>query len=145
MPRHVASKNHKAFMLGLKRVYRAASLGEAELALDELEFLWGEKYPIVSKSWRTKSRGPFVGLLQIPRGHQADYLHHQFHRGRASSVQKPTKTKSGFPNNDSLLKLLFMGIQNASKKWTMPIQNWNLTLSQLSTFFEGQLDAALKL
>ena len=52
--RYVASKKHKAFMLDLKRVYRAASLGEAELALDELEFLWGEKYPIVIKSWRTK-------------------------------------------------------------------------------------------
>jgi len=44
-----------------------------------------------------------------------------------------------------LLKLLFMGIQNASKKWTMPIQNWNLTVSQLSNSFEGRLDAALKL
>ena len=41
-------------MVDLKRVYRAASLVEAELALDELEFLWGEKYPIVIKSWRTK-------------------------------------------------------------------------------------------
>ena len=56
-----------------------------------------------------------------------------------------TKTKGGFPNNDSLLKPLFMGIQNASKKWTMPIQNWNLIVSQLSIFFEGRLDTALKL
>jgi transposase-like protein len=38
-----------------------------------------------------------------------------------------------------------MGIRNASKKWTMPIQNWNLTLSQLSIFFEGRLDTALEL
>jgi len=41
-----------------------------------------------------------------------------------------------FPNENSLLKLLYMGIQNASKKWTMPIQNWNLTLSQLAICFE---------
>ena len=52
--RYVASKNHKAFLVDLKRVYRAKSLGEAEAALDELESLWGEKYPIVIKSWRTK-------------------------------------------------------------------------------------------
>ena len=52
--RYVASKNHKAFMVNLKRVYRAKSLGEAEAALDELESLWGEKYPIVITSWRTK-------------------------------------------------------------------------------------------
>ena len=43
-----------------------------------------------------------------------------------------TKTKGAFPNDDSLLKLLFMGIKNAEKKWIMPIRNWSLPLSQLS-------------
>ena len=140
--RYVASKNHKAFMVDLKRVYRAASLGEAELALDELEFLWGEKYPIVIKSWRTKwehlsayFKYPEDIRRIIYTANSIEAVHRQFRK----------LTKSGFPNNDSLLKLLFMGIQNASKKWTMPIQNWNLTLSQLSIFFEGRLDAALKL
>ena len=57
--------------------------------------------------------------------------------------RKLTKTKGGLPNDNSLLKLLYMGVNNASKKWTMPIQNWNLTLSQLSIFFEGRLDAAI--
>jgi len=42
-------------------------------------------------------------------------MHRQF--------RKPTKTKGGFPNDNSLLKLLYLGIQNASKKWTMPIHN----------------------
>ena len=55
------------------------------------------------------------------------------------------QTKGGFPNDDSLLKLLYMGVVNASKKWTMPIQNWNLTVSQLTIFFEGRLDAVLDL
>jgi len=45
-----------------------------------------------------------------------------------------TKTKGAFPNDNSLLKLLFAGIQNAEKKWTMPIRNWSLTLS-LSLIF----------
>ena len=53
--------------------------------------------------------------------------------------------QASFPNENSLLKLLYMGIQNASKKWTMPIHNWNLVLSQLVIFFEGRLDDALKL
>ncbi|MFV0478011.1 MAG: IS256 family transposase, partial [Parahaliea sp.] len=59
--------------------------------------------------------------------------------------RKLTKTKGGFPNEDSLLKLLYLGIQNASKKWTMPIQSWNITLSQLAIFFEGRLDGVLDL
>jgi len=141
--RYVASKNQKAFMVDLKRVYRATSLGEAETALDELESLWGEKYPIVIKSWRTKwqhlsayFKYPHDIRRIIYTTNSIEAVHRQF--------RKLTKTKGGFPNDDSLLKLLFMGIQNASKKWTMPIQNWTLTLSQLSIFFEGRLDAALE-
>jgi len=59
--------------------------------------------------------------------------------------RKLPKTKGVFPNDNSLLKLLCMDVQNASKKWAMPIQNWNLTLSQLAIFFEGRLDGALDL
>ncbi len=142
--RYVASKNQKAFMVDLKRVYRAKSLGEAEAALDELESLWGEKYPIVIKSWRTKwehlsayFKYPHDIRRIIYTTNSIEAVHRQF--------RKLTKTKGGFPNDDSLLKLLFMGIQNASEKWTMPIQNWTLTISQLSIFFEGRLDAALEL
>ncbi|MBF2754997.1 MAG: IS256 family transposase [Gammaproteobacteria bacterium AqS3] len=142
--RYVAAKNHKAFITDLKRVYRAKSLAEAEAALDELESLWDEKYPIVIKSWRTKwvhlsayFKYPEDIRRIIYTTNAIEAVHRQF--------RKLTKTKGGFPNDDSLLKLLYMGLQNASKKWTMPIQNWNLTISQLSIFFEGRLDAVLKL
>lgn len=59
--------------------------------------------------------------------------------------RKLTKTKGAFSNDNSLLKLLFMGIKNAQKKWTMPVWNWSLTLSQLAIFFEGRLDNELKI
>jgi transposase-like protein len=59
--------------------------------------------------------------------------------------RKLTKTEGGFSNENSLLKLLYMGILNAQKKWTMPIRNWSLTLSQLAIFFEGRLDKYLNL
>ena len=140
--RYVASKNHKAFLVDLKRVYRAKSLGEA--ALDELESIWGEKYPIVIKSWRTKWEH-LSAYFKYPEDirriiyttNSIEAVHRQF--------RKLTKTKGGFPNDDSLLKLLYMGVVNASKKWTMPIHNWNLTVSQLSIFFEGRLDAVIDL
>jgi len=59
--------------------------------------------------------------------------------------RKLTKTKGAFPNKNSLMKLLYMGIPNASKKWTMPVWNWSLTLSQLAIFFKGRLDKHLKI
>ena len=142
--RYVASKNHKAFLADLKRVYRAASLAEAEAALEELESVWGQKYPIVIKSWRSKWEH-LSAYFKYPEDirriiyttNSIEAVHRQF--------RKLTKTKGGFPNDDSLLKLLYMGIINASKKWTMPIQNWNLTVSQLAIFFEGRLDGVLDL
>ena len=142
--RYVGSKNHKEFMADLKPVYRAATLGEAETALDALEAKWGEQYPIVIKSWRGKwdllsayfrYPAPIRKIMYTTNAVEA--VHRQF--------RKLTKTKGGFPNDNSLLKLLYMGIQNASKKWTMPVQNWNQALSQLAIFFEGRLDAVLDL
>ena len=142
--RYVASKHHKAFMADLKRVYQAVNKSAAESALDNLEQAWGDQYPIVIKSWRTKwenlstyFRYPEPIRKVIYTTNSIEAVHRQF--------RKLTKTKGGFPNDNSLLKLLYMGIQNASKKWTMPIQNWNLTLSQLAIFFDGRIDAALDL
>ncbi len=140
--KYVASKNQKAFMADLKPVYKAVSKDAAEVALDELEEKWGAKYPIVIKSWRRKWQNLSVYFKYpepirkvIYTTNAVEAVHRQF--------RKLTKTKGAFPNENSLLKLLFVGIQNMTKKWTMPIQNWNLTLSQLAIYFEGRLDAVL--
>lgn len=142
--RYVGSKHHKAFLVDLKRVYKALNKEAAESALDDLEETWGSKYPIVIQSWRNKwdnlsvyFRYPEAIRRVIYTTNSIEAVHRQF--------RKLTKTKGGFPNDNSLLKLLYLGIQNASKKWTMPIHNWNLTLSQLAIFFEGRLDGALDL
>ena len=142
--KYVASKNQKAFMADLKRVYRATTKGAAEQALDELEARWGDLYPIVIKSWRTKWEN-LSAYFKYPQDirrviyttNSIEAVHRQF--------RKLTKTKGGFPNEDSLLKLLYLGVQNASKKWTMQIHGWNITLSQLAIFFEGRLDGVLDL
>ena len=142
--KYVASKNQKAFMADLKPVYRAVNKEAAELALDELEKRWGAQYPIVISSWRSKWENLSVYFKYPQEIRRVIYttnaieaVHRQF--------RKLTKTKGAFPNENSLLKLLYVGIQNASAKWTMPIQNWNLTLSQLAIYFEGRLDSVLKI
>jgi len=142
--KYVASKNQKAFMADLKCVYKAATLNAAELALDELETKWGEKYPMVIKSWRSKwptlsnyFKYPDYVRTAIYTTNAVEAVHRQF--------RKLTKTKGGFANENSLLKLLYAGILKASERWTHPIQNWNLTLAQLTIHFPGRLEKYLSL
>ena len=59
--------------------------------------------------------------------------------------RKLTKTKGGFANENSLLKLLYAGILKASERWTHPVQNWNLTLSQMAIHFPKRLDGHIDL
>ncbi|CCV29270.1 transposase [Yersinia enterocolitica (type O:9) str. YE212/02] len=142
--KYVASKHHKAFMADLKPVYRAVSKEAAETALDELEEKWGQQYPVVLQSWRRKwenlshyFRYPATIRKVIYTTNAIESVHRQF--------RKLTKTKGAFPNENSLLKLLYLGLMNAQEKWTMPIQSWNLTLSQLAIYFEGRLDKVITL
>ena len=140
--KYVASKNQKAFMADLKPVYRAATKEAAELALDELDAKWGDSYPLVINSWRNKWHN-LSAYFKYPEHirkviyttNAVEAVHRQF--------RKLTKTKGAFPNENSLLKLLYAGILNATEKWTMPIHNWSLCLSQLAIYFKGRLDNVL--
>lgn len=142
--KYVASKNQKAFMADLKSVYRAATKNAAETALNELDAKWGKQYPVVIRSWRKKWDNLSVYFKYPEDVRKAIYttnaveaVHRQF--------RKLTKTKGGFPNENSLLKLLYAGVLNASEKWTHPVQNWNLTLSQLVIHFEDRIEPYLDL
>jgi transposase-like protein len=142
--KYVASKNQKAFMADLKPVYKAATLNAAEIALDELEAKWGEKYPMVIKSWRTKwptlsayFKYPDYVRTAIYTTNAVEAVHRQF--------RKLTKTKGGFASENALLKLLYAGILKASERWTHPVQNWNLTLSQMAIHFPERLDEYISL
>jgi len=142
--KYVASKDQKEFMKDLKRVYQALTKDIAEEELIKLDEKWGKKYPLVINSWNNKWDNLSVYFKYPPDIRKVIYttniiesVHRQF--------RKLTKTKGAFPNENSLMKLLYMGIQNAQKKWNMPVWNWSLTLSQLAIFFEGRLDSELKI
>ena len=142
--KYVASKNQKEFASELKTVYQAFSKEEAEVALDKLEAKWGTKYPIVFESWYNKWENLsnyFKYSEEIRRIIYTTNIIESVHR----QFRTLTKTKGAFPNDNSLLKLLYAGIRNAEKKWTMPIRNWSLTISQLNIHFKERLQGALDL
>jgi len=142
--KYVSSQDQKEFMKDLKLVYQAVSKEIAEDELLKLDEKWGKKYPIVLNSWNNKWENlshyfkyPYPIRKIMYTTNIIESVHRQF--------RKLTKTKGAFPNKDSLLKLLYMGIQNAKEKWTQPVHNWSQTISQLAIFFEGRLDEYLEL
>lgn len=132
--KYVASKNQKEFMADLKPVYQAVNLSEAELRFMELKEKWEDKYPVVTGSWERnwdKLTSYFDYDEHIRRLIYTTNAVEGFHR----QVRKVTKTKGVFPNDMGLLKLIYLAVQNISKKWTQPIQNWALTAQQLHIKF----------
>jgi len=55
------------------------------------------------------------------------------------SLRKITKTRAAFPTEEAALKLLYLGLQNVSKKWTIPIHDWSLAMNQMAIIFEGRI------
>lgn len=140
--KYVASKDQKTFMKDLKVVYQAANKSQAEDGLIRLEEIWGKKYPIVLKSWNNnwdKLSTYFQYDEHVRRLIYTTNAVEGFHR----QVRKVTKTKGAFPNDMALLKLIYLTVENISKKWTQPLQNWSLTVQQLSIKFGDRMKTDL--
>lgn len=136
--RYIASKDQRAFMKDLRSVYKASTEEAALLALDKLEQTWGAKYSLPIRTWRqnwvhasTFFKYPDEIRTMIYTTNSVEALHRQF--------RKVTKSKSIFPNDDALKKMLFLVYRDLTKKWTVPLRNWPLVLSHLSIIFENRL------
>lgn len=136
--KYVASKDKKAFMNELKKVYQAVNKEQAETELLNLEEKWGKKYPIVIKSWNNnweKLSTYFQYDQQIRKLIYTTNAVEGFHR----QIRKVTKTKGAFPNDMALMKLIYLATENISKKWTQPLHNWSLTVQQLCIKFGDRM------
>lgn len=136
--KYIASKNQKEFMKDLKLVYRANTKELAEQELDNLAEKWEDKYPVVIASWRNnwnRLSTYFQYTKPIRKIIYTTNTVEGFHR----QIRKVTKTKGAFPNDNALLKLIYLATKNIMKKWTSPIQNWGTTVQQLSIIFEDRL------
>ena len=140
--KYVASKNQKEFMGDLKNIYQAATKALAESALVQLENKWGEKYPVVIKSWQTNWEKLSTYFDYDPQIRKLIYTTNAvegFHR----QIRKITKTKGVFPNDQALKKLIYLAVLDISKKWTKPLQNWSLTVQQLRIRFGDRMQIDL--
>jgi transposase-like protein len=140
--KYIASKDQKEFMKQLKSVYSAPTEEAALENLNELEEKWSKKYTLALKSWRTNwtnlstfFKYPEEIRTVIYTTNAVETVHRQF--------RKVTKARSLFPNDDALKKMLYLAYRDLSKKWTMPIRNWAIVLSNFSINFQERLQPFL--
>ena len=132
--KYVGSKHQKEFLRALKLVYGAVSKEAAEAELDKLEAKWGERYPIVIKSWRDnweRLSEFFQYTREIRRLIYTTNTVEGYHR----QIRKVTKNKGVFPSDTALEKLVYLAYRNIREKWTMPLANWALISQQLAIKF----------
>lgn len=140
--RYVSYKDVKAFTAALKPIYKAATEEIALEALDDLEHLWGAKYPAAVRSWREhwdELATMFKYPAEIRRIIYTTNAIENFNR----QLRKVTKTKSAFVSDDALLKQLYLVTMQVTEKWTMPIKDWGSILMQLMVYFGDRVNVRL--
>ena len=134
----VSYKDRKKFCRDMKEIYNSPNEESGLAALDKFEEIWGKQYPYAIKSWRNnwKNISTFFKYPQEIRKiiYTTNHIEN-FNR----AIRKVTKTKSSFPTEESLLKLLYLIVMDKTEKWTMPIHNWSLIINQLGIYFQERL------
>jgi putative transposase len=136
--KYVSSKFQKEFMADLKNVYKATAEENARFELDKLIEKWGKKYPLAVNPWKNHWQHVSTYFKYSDDIRRIIYTTNAV-EGLHRQLRKVTKNRSLFPNDEALMKILFLAIRDVEKKWTSPLQNWSLTISQLSGMFEGRV------
>lgn len=136
--KYIASKDQKIFMADLKPVYQAVNKSEAEEKLEALSEKWNKKYPVVIESWK-RNWEKLTTYFKYPVAVRKLVYTTNTIEGYHRQIRKVTKTKGAFTSDMALLKLMYLATKNIEKKWTQPLQNWSITVSQLSIIFGERL------
>jgi putative transposase len=140
--KYVTDEDSKEVVKGLKAVYQSATVGAAEEALDRFAEKWDSKYPTISKQWRQKWADVCAMFDFPPAIRKAVYTTNAIESVN-STIRKFTRNRKQYPSADSAVKLVYLAISEAAKKWTMPIVGWKQALNHFAILFEGRLPAKL--
>lgn len=137
--KYVSWKDYKAVTADLKRVYRSATEDEALLELERFSEVWDSQYPQISKSWRNHWQN-LNTLFNYPEDIRRAIYTTNAIESLNSVIRKALKKRKIFPSDEAATKMVYLAIKDASKKWTMPIQNWRQAMSRFIIEFEDRLE-----
>ena len=136
--RFVSWKERKAVAADLKTIYGAATLQQAEHALEQFAETWDKQHPSISKSWRDNWTRLSVFFDYPPQIRKVIYTTNAIESLNAS-LRQVTKTRRSFPNDDSVLKLLYLALHQIAKKWTMPLRDWKPAMTQFMIMYGDRI------
>jgi transposase-like protein len=122
----------------LKTIYQSATVLEAEEALKKFGAKWDGKYPTIGRQWRAKW-ADIITLFEFPQAIRKAIYTTNAIESASSVIRKFTRNRKQYPNAESALKLVYLAIHEASKKWAMPIVGWKAALNHFAIVFEGRL------
>lgn len=136
--RYVVWKDKKAFTRDLKNVYAAPTREAALASLNDLEQKWNSKYAYAIKSWRA-NWDELTVFFDFPLEIRKIIYTTNLIENLNGKIRKYTKNKLSFPNDEAILKSVYLALREASKKWTMPIHDWGMILNQFLTIFDNRV------
>ena len=138
--RYVSYKDRKEVAADLKEIYRAATAEQAKLELEKFIERWGGKYPAIGRLWRDQWERVIPFFAFPPEIRKVIYTTNAV-ESLNMSLRKIIKNRAAFPGEDSALKLLYLALRNASKKWDK-VQNWSGALNQFEILWGDRLKVA---
>ncbi|OJV16081.1 MAG: IS256 family transposase [Alphaproteobacteria bacterium 33-17] len=133
---YVPWKDRKLVAIDLKAIYTASNDKSAELALQHFKDKWDTKYPTIADMWQRNWQG-IIPFLSFPNDIRKAIYTTNTIESINRQIRKIIKSKGSFPNDEAVFKLVFLALQNAEKKWTMPIRDWKLALNQFAILFNS--------
>jgi IS1 family transposase len=134
----VVWKDYKAVTADLKTIYQAVTEDQALLELERFSQTWDAKYPQISRIWRDNWHNLNTLFIYPSEIRKAIYTTNAI-ESLNSVIRKSVKKRKVFPSDESAKKVIFLAVQQASKKWTMPIHNWKLALNRFAIEFPERL------
>ena len=139
---YVPWKDYKPVTANLKRIYRAVTEEEALLALDGFAERWDDKYPQISRSWRAHWDN-LNTLFDYPEDIRKAIYTTNAIESVNSVIRKAVKNRKVFPHDQAAMKVVYLAIDAAAKKWTMPIRNWKGALNRFMIEFPERMPETL--
>jgi putative transposase len=136
--RFVSWKDRRAVLADLKPIYTAPTEDAAIDALATFEERWKDRYPMIAQSWQAAWPRVVPFLAFPPDIRKAIYTTNAI-ESLNRQLRKVIKTKGHFPSDEAISKMLYLALQNAAKKWSMPIRDWSRALHQLAILFPERL------